>query len=122
MPRSIRQIAWKRAEDASYTDITDAIEEGTISATPHPDAEVDRPKGYSITLTLKPDSTALADDLQAALLDLEPAKLTVHLDGLDEPVEDLPVSVSKVPYPGDQNTAELGVPPDGHEQLHERYA
>jgi hypothetical protein len=122
MPRSIRQIAWKRAEDASYTDITDAIEEGSTSATPHPDAEVDQPKGYSITLTLKPDSTALADDLQAALLDLEPAELTVYLDGLDEPVEDVPVSVSKVPYPGDQNTAELGVPPDGHEQLHERYA
>ena len=122
MPRSIRQIAWKRAEDASYTDVTDAIEEGTIAVTPHPDEEIDRPKGYSITLTLKSDSTAFADDLQAALLDMEPAKLTVHLDGFDEPAEDVPVSVSKVPYPGDQNTAELGVPPDGHEKLHEYYA
>jgi hypothetical protein len=119
MPRPIQQIAWKRAEDSSYTDVTDAIEEGVVSATPHPDEEVDRPKGYSIVLTLKSDSTAFADDLQAALMDMEPATVTLHVEEVGAPIKDLPVSVSKVPYPGDQNTAELGVPPEGHDQLHE---
>jgi hypothetical protein len=30
----------------------------------------------------------------------------------------LPVSVSKVPYPGEQNTAEMGVKPAAHDRLH----
>ncbi|PSQ88374.1 MAG: hypothetical protein BRD30_07215 [Bacteroidetes bacterium QH_2_63_10] len=121
MPHSIRQIEWKRSSEDAFTDITDAIDAGTVSATPHPDPEVDRPKGYSITLTLRPDSTELADELQAALLDVDPARVNLHLDGLDEPLQDLPVSVSKVPYPGDQNTAELGVPPEGHGTLREHF-
>lgn len=121
MPRSIHQVSWKRASDSYYTDITDALEEGTLTATPHPDEAVDRPKGYSVRLTLKPDRTDLADALQEALLDVEPARMTVHLDGAEEPISDLPVSVSKVPHLGTQNTAELGVPPEGHDKLHEYF-
>jgi len=121
MSRSIRQIEWKRSSDDAFTDVTDAIEAGTVSATPHPDPDVDRPKGYSVTLTLKPDSTEFADALQAALLDIDPAEVNVQLDGISDPVRGLPVSVSKVPYPGDQNVAELGVPPEGHDQLHEHF-
>jgi hypothetical protein len=59
--------------------------------------------------------------LQDALLSVEPARVLVHLEGLDASICDLPVSVSKVPYPGDQNTAELGVPPEGHDMLHEYF-
>jgi hypothetical protein len=121
MPRSIRHIEWKRSDAPAYTDVTAAIEEGTVSATPHPDPEINLPKGYSVTLTLNPDSTGFADELQDALLDMEPARVIVHLEGLDAPIRDLPVSVSKVPYPGDQNTAELGVPPEGHDQLHKYF-
>jgi hypothetical protein len=121
MPRSIRQIEWKRSSDDAFTDVTAAIEEGTVSATPHPDPDVDRPRGYSVTLTLEPDSTEFADELQAALLDVDPAELNLHLDGTSDPIRGLPVSVSKVPYPGDQNVAELGVPPEGHDRLHERF-
>jgi hypothetical protein len=119
MPRPIRHIEWKRSSDDAFTNVTDAIEKGTVSATPHPDPEIEHPKGYSVTLTLLPDSTAFADELQAALLDVEPSRLILHLDGLAAPIENLPVSVSKVPYPGDQNVAELGVPPEGHDLLHE---
>jgi len=119
MPRSIQQIEWKRASDDAYTDITDAIDEGVLSATPHPDDTIDRPKGYSIRLTLKPRSTELAEHLREALLDVEPARMTVHLNGIEAPIPDLPVSVSKVPHLGTQNTAELGVPPEGHDSLHE---
>ncbi|MFB6097972.1 MAG: hypothetical protein ABEK84_02460 [Salinibacter sp.] len=72
MPRSVQQIAWKRADAADYTDVTEAIEEGRVSGTPHPDPAIDRPKGYSVTLTLKPDSTAFADELQGALLAVPP--------------------------------------------------
>jgi hypothetical protein len=121
MPRSIQQIEWKRASDDAYTDITAAIEEGSLSATPHPDDTVDRPKGYSVRLTLKPDSTALAEALRDALLDMDPARMIVHLDGVEAPIRDLPVSVSKVPHLGTQNTAELGVPPEGHDQLHDHF-
>jgi hypothetical protein len=121
MPRSIQQIKWKRSEEASYTDITGAIEEGFVSATPHPDEEIDRPKGYSVTLTLTPESTGLAESLQAALMDVDPAEMIVHLEGAEEPITELPVSVSKVPHPGDQNVAELGVPPEGHDKLHEHF-
>lgn len=119
--QSIRSIKWKRASNDSYADVTDAIEDGVVSATPHPDDSVEQPKGYSVTLTLKPDSTVLADELQEALLDVDPARLTVQLEGSEESIEDLPVSVSKVPYPGDQNVAELGVPPAGHDRLHEYF-
>jgi len=121
MPRSIRQIEWKRASDDAYTDITEAVEEGTLSATAHPDDTVDRPKGYSVRLTLRPGSTALAEALQEALLDMNPARVRVRLDGVDEPIRDLPVSVSKVPHLGTQHTAELGVPPEGHDQLHDHF-
>lgn len=121
MPQSIQQIEWKRASDAAYTDITDAIKEGVLSATPHPDDTIDRPKGYSIRLTLAPNSTDLAEDLRETLLDTEPARMTVHLDGIEEPISELPVSVSKVPHLGTQNTAELGVPPEGHDKLHEHF-
>lgn len=120
--RSIRSIEWKRAGDASFVDVTDAIQEGVVSATPHPDDSVDRSKGYSVRLTLKPDSTEFAEELQDALLDIDPARLVVELDGSEAPIEDLPVSVSKVPYPGDQNVAEMGVPPEGHDRLHEHFA
>lgn len=118
MPRSIQQLKWKRASDGAYTDITDAVAEGVLSATPHPDDTIDRPKGYSIRLTLKPSSTKLAEDLREALLDVEPARRTVYLEDIEEPVSDLPVSVSKVPHLGTQNTAELGVPPEGPDKLH----
>jgi hypothetical protein len=121
MPRSIRQIEWKRSSDDAFTDVTDAIEEGTVSATPHPDPEIEHPKGYSVTLTLKADSTDFADELQAALLDVDSAEVNMQLDEINDPIRELPVSVSKVPYPGDQNVAELGVPPEGHDKLHEHF-
>lgn len=54
MSRSLRRIKWKRARDETYTDITDAIVEGAVSATPHPDPDTDRPKGYSVILILHP--------------------------------------------------------------------
>lgn len=119
--RTIHNIKWKRSDDSTYTDVTDAIENGLVSATPHPDDSVDRPKGYSVRLTLKPDSTDLAEELQEALLDVEPATVTLHLEGGEAPIENLPVSVSKVPYPGEQNVAEMGVPPEGHDRLHEHF-
>jgi hypothetical protein len=118
MPRTIQHLQWKRADADAYTDITDAIAEGTVSATPHPAPDVNRPKGYSVVLTLHPHSTALADALQAALLDVEPARLSLRLEGVETPVSDLPVSVSKVPHLDAQPTAEMGVPPEGHDQLH----
>jgi hypothetical protein len=121
MSRSIQQIKWKRASDDSYTDITDAVDEGVLAATPHPDDAIDRPKGYSVRLTLAPDSTALANALQDALLDVDPARVTLHLEGVDEPISSLPVSVSKVPHLGTQNTAELGVPSEGHDALHAHF-
>ncbi|MCS3627840.1 hypothetical protein GGP85_000584 [Salinibacter ruber] len=121
MPRSIQQAKWKRASADSYTDITDAVDEGVLAATPHPDDAIDRPKGYSVRLTLAPDSTALADALQDALLDMDPARMTLHLEGVDEPISALPVSVSKVPHLDTQNTAELGVPSEGHDQLHPHF-
>lgn len=121
MSRSIQQIEWKRSSATAYTDITGAIEEGLVSATPHPDPEIEQPKGYSVPLTLKPESTNLAHELQEALLDVDPIRLNLRLQKIDEPITELPVSVSKVPHPGDQNTAELGVPPRGHDKLHEYF-
>lgn len=117
MSRSLRRIKWKRARDETYTDITDAIVEGAVSATPHPDPDTDRPKGYSVTLILHPESTGLAGNLQSALLDVNPARLTLQIEGADAPIRDLPASVSKVPYLDDQPKAELGVPPEGHDKL-----
>jgi len=119
MAHSIQHLEWKRSDATEYTDVSDTIETGNVSATPHPDPEIDQPKGYTMTLTLKPDSTDFADALQEALLDMDPARVNVQLEDIDAPIRGLPVSVSKVPYPGDQNTAELGVPPEGHDLLHE---
>jgi len=121
MPRSIQRIEWKRSSETNYTDVTDAIQDGTVSAMPHPNPEIDQPKGYSVTLTLKPESTDFADELRSALLDVDPAAVTLRPDDLDASVQDLPVSVSKVPHPGDQNGTELGVPPEGHDRLHEHF-
>jgi len=121
MDRSIQSIEWRRSNEASTTDVTNAIEEGVVCATPHPDDAINEPKGYSIQLTLAPDSDTLAAELQEALLDIDPARITLHLDDVERPIRNLPVSVSKVPYPGDQNVAELGVPPEGHDQLHPHF-
>jgi len=118
MELSITRVAWRRPGDDTATDITDALQDAILSVTPHPDPEVERPKGYKVVLTLKDDSTDLAENLQAALMDMDPARMTIHLEGADAPVEDLPVSVSKVPYPGEQNRAELGVKPEGHDTLY----
>ena len=111
MPHSIQRIKGKRSSETDHTDVTDAVEADTVSATPHPDPEIDRPRSYSVTLTLTPQATALADELREALLDMDPARMVVDLEGADVPIEDLPVSVSKAPHLGTQNTAELGAPP-----------
>jgi len=113
----IQSMTWQRPDADSPTDVTDALAEGIVSSTPHPDDDVDHPKGYSLTLTLKPNYTDFAEDIQQALMDVEPAIVTVRLDGADGIIE-LPVSVSKVPYPGEQNTAEMGVKPEAHDRLH----
>jgi hypothetical protein len=118
MNRPIRTLHWTAPDADHSTDVTDAVETAVLSATPHPDETVDRPKGYSVVLTLKPDSTAFADELQEALVAFDPATVTLELEGTDTPVSDLPVGVSKVPHPGEQNDAELSVKPEGHEQLH----
>jgi hypothetical protein len=118
MERRIERIAWRRPDANAFTDITDALSDAAVSATPHPDDEIDRPKGYSLKLTLRDDSTDLAEDLQAALMDLDPALVTLTLEDADAPIETVPVSVSKVPYPGEQNVAELGVTPEGHAAFH----
>lgn len=121
MDKPLRSIEWKSPDAETYTDVTDAIENGVVSSTPHPDEAVNRPKGYSVKMTLKPDSTAFAESLQDALLNVEPAEVTVRLDGVDAPVTDVPVGVSKVPHLGEQNEAELGVQPEGHDQFHEYF-
>lgn len=121
MRRSIQSIEWKRAGAETATDVTDAIEEGVVAATPHPDETIDRPKGYSVRLRLKPDRAAFAEDLQEALMDVAPSFVTLRLEGVDDPIRDVPVSVSKVPYPGEQNVAELGVKPEGHDAFHEYF-
>ncbi len=121
MDRAIRSIEWSRADDDTFTDVTDAIEHGVVSATPHPDPDVDRPKGYSVKLTLTPDGTAFADALQEAMLDLDPPKVTLQLEGEDDVIADVPVGVTKVPHLGEQNEAELSVKPDGHDQFHDHF-
>ncbi|MFP4229015.1 MAG: hypothetical protein ACLFTE_09330, partial [Salinivenus sp.] len=94
MERRIERIKWRRPEADVFTDITDALSDAVVSATPHPDDDIDHPKGYSLKLTLRDDSTDLADDLQAALMDMEPARVTLTLAGVDTPIRDVPVNVS----------------------------
>jgi len=118
MDRSIRAIEWTPPGADTARDVTDAIETGVVSATPHPDDAVDDPKGYSVKLTLTSDAETFAAELQDALLSVDPASVTVHLDGVDAAIEDVPVGVTKVPYPGEQNEAELSVKPEGHAQFH----
>jgi hypothetical protein len=117
MSMRIQSITWQRPDDDAPTDVTDAIAEGVVSPTPHPDDDIDHPKGYSLKLTLKSEEADFAEDIQQALMDVEPAIVTVRLDGADGILK-LPVSVSKVPYPGEQNMAEMGVKPEAHDQLH----
>ena len=125
MDRAIRAIEWQRPTMDAPVDVTDQIESGVLSATPHPDDDIDEPKGYSVKLTLKPDSTAFAEALQEALLDMEPATVTVQLEGIETPFAEVPVSASKVPYPGKgdgaQNRTEMGVRPEAHGRFHEYF-
>ena len=121
MDRPIRALAWKRPSDDQFTDVTDALEKGVVSATPHPDEAIEHPKGYSVELTLRPDSTAFADALQAALLDVEPARVTLRLDGVEAPIAEVPVGVTKVPDLGRRNDAEFSVKPEGHDQFHPHF-
>ena len=121
MDRLIRAIKWHPPGADTARDVTDDIETGVVSATPHPDDAVDDPKGYSVKLTLTPDAEAFAEELQDALLSVDPAAVTVHLDGVDDPISDVPVGVTKVPYPGEQNEAELSVKPEGHDQFHPHF-
>jgi hypothetical protein len=125
MERPIQSITWKRADDEQPTDVTDRIASGVLIAKPHPDDDIEDPKGYTVKLTLRADSQAFAEALQHALMDLDPPRVTLQLEGLAAPVEDLPVNVSKVPYPGDgddaQPVAEMGVKPEAHERLHEHF-
>lgn len=122
MDRPIRTLHWTAPDAHQPTDVTDAVETAVLSATPHPDENIDRPKGYSVVLTLKPDSTAFAGELQDALVAFDPATVTLKLEDSDAPISDLPVGVSKVPHPGEQNEAELSVKPEGHDQLHPHFA
>lgn len=121
MDRPIRAIEWRPPGADTARDVTDDIETGVVSATPHPDDAVDEPKGYSVKLTLTVDAEAFADELQDALLSVDPAAITVHLDGVDAAIESVPVGVTKVPYPGEQNEAELSVKPEGHDQFHPHF-
>jgi hypothetical protein len=121
MDRPIRSIEWTRATDEAPTDVTDAIDSGVVSSTPHPDEDIDRPKGYSVKLTLNPSSTGFAEALQEAMLDLDPPAVTLQLDGVDEVIQDVPVGVTKVPHLGEQNEAELSVKPEGHDRFHAHF-
>jgi hypothetical protein len=121
MDRSIRSIEWRPPGTDTARDVTGAIETGVVSATPHPDEAVDEPKGYSVKLTLSPDAETFAGELQDALLSVDPAAVTVYLDGTDEPVSDVPVGITKVPHLGEQNEAELSVKPDGHDLFHPHF-
>lgn len=121
MEKAIRSIRWTSPDADTATDVTDAVENGVVSATPHPDDAIDRPKGYTVQLTLKPDSDPFAEELQEALLSLDPPEVTLHLEGVDEPISDVPVGVTKVPHLGEQNEAELSVKPEGHDQLHSHF-
>jgi hypothetical protein len=120
MDRPLRAIAWKAPDADHYTDVTDAVESAVVSATPHPDDAVDRPKGYSVKLTLRPDSTAFADALQETLLAVDPAAVSLEFEDGDA-VSDVPVGVTRVPHLGEQNEAELSVKPEGHDALHPHF-
>ena len=61
------------------------------------------------------------DELQDALLSVDPASVTVRLDGVDAAIEDVPVGVTKVPHLGEQNDAELSVKPEGHAHFHPHF-
>lgn len=121
MDRPIQSIEWKRPDDDHPTDVTDAVDEAYVSSTPHPDDAIENPKGYSVKLTLKPDSTAFANALQEALMNFETAEVSLRLDGVDERLSEVPVGVSKMPHLGEQNEAELGVKPEGHDKFHEYF-
>lgn len=114
----LRSLAWNGPNVDQPIDVTDALEDGRVSSTPHPDDEIEQPKGYSIKCTLKADRTEFAETLQNALMAVDPITVTLQLDGVDAPITGLPVGVTKVPYPGDQNEAELSVKPEGHDKLH----
>ena len=129
MERPIHSIQWQRAGAESPIDITDQLDEAVVSATPHPDENVNRPKGYTVKLTLKPESASLAQELQEALMDVENGRLTVRLADTDEPAT-VPARISKVPYldddaadiPREQRVAELPIPSEGHDQLHDHFS
>jgi hypothetical protein len=114
MDRPLRTIKWKAPDADRYTDVT-------VSATPHPDDTVDRPKGYAVKMILKPDSTAFADELQETLMALDPAAVTLQFEDGDAEVADVPVGVTRVPHLGEQNEAELSVKPEGHDALHPHF-
>jgi hypothetical protein len=118
MDRPIRTLHWTGPDADQPTDVTGAVDTAVLSATPHPDASIDQPKGYSVVLTLKPDSTAFAETLQEALVAFDPMSVSLQLEGTDAVIEDLPVGVTRVPHLGEQNEAELSVKPDGHATLH----
>jgi len=119
MDRPLRTLKWRAPDADRYTDVTDAVESAVVSATPHPDDAVDRPKGYAVKMTLRPDSTAFAEDLQAALMALDPAVVTLQFE--DAEIADVPVGVTRVPHLGEQNEAELSVKPEGHDALHPHF-
>lgn len=121
MDKPIRSLQWERPDAESAADVTDAIEKGVVSSTPHPDPDIDTPKGYSIQLTLKPDATSFADVLQAALMDIEPPRITLQIEDTDDRISDVPVGVTKVPHLGVQEEAELSVKPEAHDQFHEHF-
>lgn len=121
MDRPIRSITWMPPDADTARDVTDAIEAGVVSSTPHPDDAIDRPKGYSVELTLTPDSAAFASELRDALLSVDPAEVTLRLEGVDEAISGVPVGVSKVPHLGEQNEAELSVKPEGHDRFHPHF-
>ena len=121
MERAIDSIAWKRAGSEQFTDVTDAVDRAVLSATPHPDDEIDNPKGYSVELILSPDSTTFASELQEALMDLDPAIVRLRLADAGESTSDVPVGVSKVPHLPDQKQAELSVKPEAHATFHDYF-
>lgn len=121
MDKPIRSLQWKWPDTESAADVTDAIEKGVVSSTPHPDPDIDTPKGYSIQLTLKPNGTSFADVLQEALMSLEPPRITLQIQGADAPISDVPVGVTKVPHLGVQEEAELSVKPEAHDQFHKHF-
>lgn len=118
MDHPIHSITWTGPDDDAPTDVTDAVTEAYVSATPHPDDNIDEPKGYSIVLTLAPDSTAFAEALQSALVAFDPMSVSLRLEGANTDIENLPVGATRVPHLGDQNEAELSVKPEGHDRLH----